>query len=54
MSLEQAKQTRKGFEGGIMVEVAGMVSGVPQHASLCSPIADIPTPTSSVPILSLD
>ena len=26
----------------------------PQHASLCSPVVDIPSPTSSVPILSFD
>ena len=54
MSLERAKRARKGFEGGMMVEVAGIVSGVPQHASLCGPLADILSPTSSVPIFSLD
>ena len=54
ISLERARRARKGFEGDIMVEVAGIVSGVPQHASLCSPVADIPSPISSVPIFSLD
>ena len=43
MSLERAVRARKGFEGGIMVEVAGIVFGVPQHASLLSPVADIPS-----------
>ena len=49
------KRARKGFEGGIMVKVGGIGFGVPQHASLFSPIAvaDIPSPTSSVPIFSL-
>ena len=41
MSLERA---RKGFEGGILVKVAGIVSGVPQHASLCSPSLIFPPP----------
>ena len=55
MSLERAKRARKGFEGGmIMVKVVGIVFGVLQHASLCSPVADIPSPTNSVPIFSLD
>ena len=43
MSLERAKQARKGFEGGIMVEVAGIMFGVPQHVSLYSPVADTPS-----------
>ena len=34
MSLERAKRERKDFEGGIGAEVAGLVLGVPQHASL--------------------
>ena len=51
MSLEQA---RKGFEGGLGGEVAEIVLGVPQHASLFSPIAAVPSPTSLVPIFSLD
>ena len=45
MSLERASTS----EGGIMVEVALIVYGDPQHASLFSPVADIPSPTSSVP-----
>ena len=48
------ERVRKDFEGGRMVEVVGIVFGVPQHASLCSPVADIPSPTSSVPISGLD
>ena len=51
MSLERA---RKGFEGGIREEVVRIVLGVPQHASLLSPEADIPSPTSPVPIFNLD
>ena len=54
MSLEQAKRVSEGFEGGIMVEVAGIVSVVPQLAALCSPVAEIPSPTSLVPIFSLE
>ena len=54
MSLEQAKRAKKGFEGSIMVALAGIVSFVLQHASLCSPVGDIPSPTSSVPIIILD
>ena len=54
MSLKRAKSARKGFEGGIMVEVAGIASCVPRHASLCKPLANIPSPTSTVPIFSLD
>ena len=54
MSLERAKRARKSFEGGIMVEVFRIVSGVTQHATLCSPVADIPSLTSSVPIFRLD
>ena len=37
MSLERAKRARKGFEGGTSGEVAGIVLGVPHHASLFSP-----------------
>ena len=51
MSLLRAKQARKGFEGGIRVELVGIVLGVHQHASLLSVVADIP---SSVPIFHLD
>ena len=54
MSLERAKQTKKGFEGGVRGAVAGIVLAVPQHASLFSLVADIPCPTSSVKIFSLD
>ena len=54
MSLKRAKRGRKNFESGTIVEVAGIIFGVPQHASLCSPIADIPSPTGLVPIFSLD
>ena len=54
MSFDQAKRARKGFEGGKLVNVVRIVFGVPQHASLCSPVLDIPSPTSSVPIFSLD
>ena len=50
MSFERAG---KGFVGGVMVEMAGIVSSVPQHAPLCSPVADIPSPTR-VPMVSLD
>ena len=35
-------------------EVAGIVLGIPQHTSLFSPATDIPSPTSSVPMFSLD
>ena len=54
MSLKRAKRGRKGFEGAIGEEVAGTVHGVPQHASSLSPVADVPSPTSSVQIFSLD
>ena len=52
LSSKQSKQGRV-FQDGIMVEVVGIVSVVPQHAALCSPVADIPSPTGSVPIFSL-
>ena len=42
MSIERAKRARKGFEGGILVKVAGIIFGVPQHSSF-SPIIDIPS-----------
>ena len=54
------------FIGGVLVgcwghicgryrgEVALIVLGVPQHASLFSPVGDVPSSTSSVPIFSLD
>ena len=54
MSLERAKRARKGSKGGILVKVAGIIFGVPQHASLLRPVLDIPSPTNSVPISSLD
>ena len=54
MSLERAKLARKGFEGSIRGKVARILFGVPQHASLFSPAVDIPSPTSSVQIFSLD
>ena len=54
MSLEQAKRARKGFKGGVEGEVAGNVLAVPKHASLFSLVADIPSPTSSVPMFNLD
>ena len=41
-------------KGGIGGKVVGTVPGVPQHASLFSPVADVPSPTNSVPIFSLD
>ena len=44
----------QGFEGGIIVELAGIIFGVPHHASLCSPGANIPAPTRLVPIFNLD
>ena len=44
MSVKRAKRTRKGFEGGKREEVAGINLGVPQHASLFSPVASIPPP----------
>ena len=44
MSLERAKRVRKGFGSAIGEEVAGIVNGVPQHASLFSPIVDVPSP----------
>ena len=50
MSLERA---RNGFKGEVGGEVAASVLGVPQHASLFSPVADIPSPTNLVPLLSL-
>ena len=55
--LERAKRTRKDFKGRISLlggEVAGIVLGVPQHASLFSLAADILSPTTLVPIFSLD
>ena len=54
MSFERAKRARKGFEGGIMFEKGAIIFGVPLHASLFSLIAEIPSPTGLVPILSLD
>ena len=39
MFLERA---RKGFDCGVMVKVAGIVSGVPQHAFLCSSVYSLP------------
>ena len=53
-SLEQVKKVRKGFQGGIRNEVAGIILGVPQRASLFNPVAHVPSPTRSVPILILD
>ena len=53
MSLKGVKRARKGSEGGIMVEVGGIVSSVPQHASICSLVANSPS-TASVPIFGLD
>ena len=40
------KRARKGYKGGIREKVAGVVFGVPQHASLLSPVANIPSPIS--------
>ena len=54
MPLKRAKQARKGVNGAIGEEEVGIMHGVPQHASLFNPIADVPSPTSSVPIFSLD
>ena len=54
ISLARAKRARTGFEGGIGGGMAGIILGVPQHASLFSPVADVPSPTNSVPIFSLD
>ena len=54
MALERVKRGRKGFKGAIVEEVAGIIHGVPQHASLFCPVADVASPTSSVPIFSLD
>ena len=54
MFAEQAKRGRKGFKGVIRRGVAGNVLGVSRHASLSSSIAHIPSPTSLVPIFSLD
>ena len=34
MSLKRAKLARKGFEGSMRGEVAGIILGVPRHASL--------------------
>ena len=51
MSLERSEQ---GMEGGTRGEMAAIIFGVPQHASLLSFVADIPSPTSLVPIFSLD
>ena len=53
MSLKPAKRAKKGFKGGVRGEAAGAL-GVPQHTSLSSPVAHIPSSTSSVPIFSLD
>ena len=53
MSFKQAKRARKGFNGNVRGEVAGIVHGVPQHASLFSPVADIPSRTRWVSILVL-
>ena len=52
MSLKRAKRGRKGFKGAIAEEVAGTVHGIPQYASLFHPVADVASPTSSVPIFS--
>ena len=46
MSLQRAKRARKDFEGILGGEGAQITLGVPQHASLISPVADIPSPTS--------
>ena len=54
VSLGRAKRVRKGFEGSILVKVTGIIFGVPQHASLLSPVPDIPSAPSSVPIFSLE
>ena len=54
MSLKRAKRARTGFRSTIREEVAEIVHGVPQHASFFSPVVDVPSPTSSVPIFSLD
>ena len=53
-SLEQSKRIRKGFEGGIRGKLTGIVLGAPQHASLFSLVAGIPSPNGSVPICRLD
>ena len=34
-----SEASEEAFEGGIIVEVVGIISGVPQHASLRSPAA---------------
>ena len=52
-SLERAKRSSKGFEGGPMVEVVGIV-WYPSTCTLSSHVADIPSPTSSVPIFRFD
>ena len=54
MFLERVKRARKGFEVAIAEIVAGIVHVVPQHASLLSPVANVPSPTGLVPIFSLD
>ena len=54
MSLERAKRVRRGFEGGILVKMAGIVFGVPQYASLFSRVPNIPSPTGLVAIFSVD
>ena len=51
--LKRSKRARKGFDGGTEGEVMGIILGVPQHASLFSPVANVPSPTSSVPISSM-
>ena len=54
MSLKRSRLARKGFEGGIMVEVAVIVF-VSLNMHPCTALSLIcPRPTSPVPIFSLD
>ena len=51
-----SKAREEGFRGRYKGQgkVAAIVIGDPQCVSLLSPVVDVPSPTSSVPIFSLD